>query len=77
MRKHNRRLGFARIFDWGGGGKPQITCNDAIRNFLKRNFLGGKNIAESKSRNRDLVWLVTRILLKGEDLNQNLLSKNA
>ena len=25
-------LGVARIFDWGGP-KPQITCNDVIRNF--------------------------------------------
>ena len=25
-------IGLARIFDWGGP-KPQITCNDVIRNF--------------------------------------------
>ena len=31
-------IGVARIFDWGGP-KPQITCNDVIENFQKRNFL--------------------------------------
>ena len=25
-----------------GGAKPQITCNDVIRNFQKRNFLWAK-----------------------------------
>ena len=40
-------IGVARIFDWGGV-KPQITCNDDIRNFQKRNFLWGKDIAEWK-----------------------------
>ena len=37
----------ARIFDWGGP-KPQITCNDILRNFQKRNFLLGKDIVEWK-----------------------------
>ena len=37
-------LDVARIFHWGGGGgggghKQQITCNDVIINFRKRNFL--------------------------------------
>ena len=40
-------IGVARIFDWGGP-KPQITCNDVIRNFQKRNFLLGKDIVEWK-----------------------------
>ena len=31
-------IGVARIFDWEEP-KPQITCNDVIRNFQKRNFL--------------------------------------
>ena len=39
--------GVARIFDWGEP-KPQITCNDAIRNFQKRDFLWGKDIVEWK-----------------------------
>ena len=26
------RIGVAKIFDWEGP-KPQITCNDVIRNF--------------------------------------------
>ena len=39
--------GVARIFDWGRP-KPQITCNDVIRNFQKRNFLWGKYIVEWK-----------------------------
>ena len=40
-------IGVARIFDWGGGGgggKLLITCNAAIRNFQKRNFLRSKDI---------------------------------
>ena len=40
-------IGVARIFDWGGP-KPQITRNDVIRNFRKRNFLWGKDIVEWK-----------------------------
>ena len=40
-------IGVARIFDWGGA-KPQITCNDVIRNFQKRKFLWGKDIVEWK-----------------------------
>ena len=40
-------IGVARIFDWGGG-QLQITCNDVIRNFRKRNFLWGKDIVEWK-----------------------------
>ena len=36
-------IGVARIFDWGGGPKPQITCNDNhIKNFQKRNFFVGQ-----------------------------------
>ena len=31
-------IGVARIFNWGRP-KPQITGNDVIRNFQKRNFL--------------------------------------
>ena len=42
-----RTIGVARIFDWGGP-KPQITRNDVIRNFRKRNFLWGKDIVEWK-----------------------------
>ena len=34
-------IGVARMFDWGGP-KPQITCNDVIRNFQKSNFLWGQ-----------------------------------
>ena len=41
-------LGVARVFDWGGGGKPQLTCNDVIKNFQKRKFLWGKIIVEWK-----------------------------
>ena len=36
-------VGVARIFDWGGP-KPQITHNDVIRDFQKRNFLWSKDI---------------------------------
>ena len=42
---------------WLGGPKPQITCNDVIRNFRKRNFLWGKDIVEWKIWNRSLMAL--------------------
>ena len=42
-----KSIDVARVFDLGGP-KPQITCNDVIRNFLKRNFLWGKDIVKSK-----------------------------
>ena len=52
---------------WLGGCKPQITCNDVIRNFRKRNFLWGKNIVEWKIRSLvwhfNQVWYLNRILL--------------
>ena len=34
-------MGVARVFDWGAP-KPQITCNDVIRNFEKGIFRGGQ-----------------------------------
>ena len=36
-------IGVPRIFDWGRP-KPQITCNDVIKNFPKRKFLWDKDI---------------------------------
>ena len=36
-------IGVARILI-GGGGKPQISCNDVIENFQKRNFFWAKDI---------------------------------
>ena len=36
-----KAIGVARISDWEGP-KPQITCNDVIRSFQKRNFCGAK-----------------------------------
>ena len=38
-------IGVARIFN-GGGSKPQIICNDVIRNFRKEKFLWDKDIVE-------------------------------
>ena len=35
-----------RIQNFGWGGKPQISCNDAIRYFRKRDFLWDKDIAD-------------------------------
>ena len=50
-----------------GRPKPQITCNDAITHFQKRNFLCDKDIVKWKIRSRGLcVWHLTRILLKRE-----------
>ena len=50
----NECIGVARIFDWGNP-KPQITCNDVIRNFERGIFSGGKDIVEWKIRSRGLV----------------------
>ena len=36
-------IGTAKIFDWD---VEQITCNNVIRNFRKRSFLGDKDIVE-------------------------------
>ena len=36
-------IGVGRIFDWWGA-KPQITCNDVIRNFERGIFCEGKDI---------------------------------
>ena len=36
-------IGVPRIIDWGRP-KPQITCNDVIKKFQKRNFLWDKYI---------------------------------
>ena len=66
-------LGVARIFVWGGS-KPQIICNNVIKNFRKRNFLWGKDIVKWKIK--ILVWHLTRILLKREDLNKKSKSEN-
>ena len=40
-------IGVPRIFDWGRP-KPQITCNNVIKFFLKRKFLWDKVIVEWK-----------------------------
>ena len=63
------RIGVARIFI-GERGKPQITCNDVIRNFERGIWC--KEIVERKIRSRGLVWQWTRILLMIEGLNQRL-----
>ena len=47
-------ISVARIFDCGGP-KPQITCNDVIRNLEREIFCGGKDIVEWKIRNRGVV----------------------
>ena len=53
---------------WLGGPKPQITCNDVIRNFQKRNFLWDKDIVEWKIWSRSLLAL-NQILVKREGKN--------
>ena len=57
---HN--ISVARIFD--RGAKPQITCNDVIRNVQRVTFYGTKDERSEAGR---LVWHVTKILLKGKD----------
>ena len=61
-------IGVARIFDWGGGPEPQITCNDVVKNFQKRNFLWDKSIVRWKIRNHCLLAL-NRDFAKGQGLN--------
>ena len=58
-------IGVARIFDWGGGAKPQITCNDVIKNFQKRTFCGAKILYNGRSE-AVAWWHLTRIFVKGE-----------
>ena len=41
-------LGIARIIERGRGGKAQITGNDVIKIFERRNFLWGKDTVEWK-----------------------------
>ena len=65
MRKH-----IATIFDGGGGTKPQIIYNNVSKIFKKRNLLWDKDTIEG--RIKSLVWHVTRISLKGENLNKEL-----
>ena len=54
--KASQNIGVARIFDWGEP-KPQITCNDVIRNFRKRNFSWGKDNVEWKIWSRSQMAL--------------------
>ena len=65
-------IGITRIFDWREvpNRKPHAMTSSEI--FEKRDFLWDKDTAKWRIRSRDLVWHVTRILLKGEDLNQTL-----
>ena len=53
-------IGVARNFDWEGP-KPQITCNDVITNFQKRNFSWGKDTLETNIRSCGLFWHLSRI----------------
>ena len=60
---------------WFGGPKPQITCNDVIKNFRKRIFLWDKDIVGWKIWNRCLLAL-NQDFAKRECLNQMLKSAN-
>ena len=55
--KHNQNIDVAKIFDWGGGGggKPQITCNNVRRNFSKE-LLWDKDILKWMTSSRGLVY---------------------
>ena len=57
----------ARIFDWGEP-KPQITCNDVIRNFERGTFCGGKDTVEWKIRSCVLVLPRNYELVQGRGL---------
>ena len=71
-------IGVDRIFDWRGP-KPQITCNDVIRNFEEGIFCGAKLSLNEISEAVAWCWLkinswlkinkiVTRNSFKGEGL---------
>ena len=60
-------MGVARIFD-RGGPKPQITCNDVIKNLRKRNFLWDVDIAEWKISSRGLCLALNQDFTKGRGL---------
>ena len=64
-------IGAARILI-GGGPKVQITCDDVIRNFQKRNFLWDKDIAKWKIRSIHLVLALNQDLAKGRGLIPNV-----
>ena len=53
------------IGEKGRGGKPQITRNDVIRNFQKRNFLWDKHFLKWKVRSRGLVLALNQDFAKG------------
>ena len=62
-----RVISVPRIFDWGS--QLQITCNDVIRNFLKKNFLLDKDIIDCKIRSVACDGHITWILRQEEGLN--------
>ena len=70
------RIGVAKIFEWGGGSNSQITCNDFIKIFRKRNFLWDKDIMEWKIMKLGPSWHLTRTLPKEEGLQQKLKSES-
>ena len=69
------RIGVARIFDWGRP-KPQIRCNDVIRNFKREFFCRGKDIVEWKIRSGGLVLARNWELFQAESLDQQLKCDN-
>ena len=65
-------IGVARIFDWGVARTAKLHAMTSSKIFKLRNFLWTRIPYHERSETRTCVWQVTRILLKGEDLNQNL-----
>ena len=61
--------GVAKVFDLGGP-KPQITCNEVIKNFKKGIFCGSKDIVEWKIRNCGLMLARNYELVQLVVLNQ-------
>ena len=58
------------IFDWKGGPKRKSHAIMLSKFFKKSDFLWDKDIVKRRIRSGGLGWHVTRILLKGKDLNQ-------
>ena len=53
---------------WLGGPKPQITCNDVIKKFQKRNFLWDKVVVKWKIGRWGLVLVLNQDFAKGGGL---------
>ena len=52
-----RYTGVARIFEWGGEAKLQITCNDVINIFREEGLFTEQRIKRIKRRIKSWAWV--------------------